>query len=136
MALEKTIRLITRFGVQLEEVKHFIYALEGFNRILQAEEDSGPYPQLMVQRAPNLSDMLIHSESTKQMSYNWLLSYPRTSGMFSCNHCQICPYVDCIFVNTSDMKTFKIHSLIKCSTTRVLYMITCPWSKKYVGKTK
>lgn len=33
-------------------------------------------------------------------------------------------------------ETYEIRDLINCSTSRVIYMITCPCPKIYVGKTK
>lgn len=33
-------------------------------------------------------------------------------------------------------ETFEIRDLINCSTSRIIYMITCPCPKIYIGKTK
>lgn len=40
------------------------------------------------------------------------------------------------FTNAESTKRFKIKQFINCSTTRVIYMLTCPCGKAYIGKTK
>lgn len=81
---------------------------------------------------------MIHSEFTKEPSSNWLSEYPRSKGMFPCNRCQICPFVDrtATFSNTEGRHTFEIRDLINCSSSKVIYMLTCPCPKIYIGKTK
>lgn len=82
--------------------------------------------------------MLIQSEITRNPDSTWLSNYPRTIGMFPCNKCQICPFVHrtSIFKDAYDKETYEIHNLINCSTSCLIYMITCPCPKIYIGKTK
>lgn len=58
--------------------------------------------------------------------------------MFPCNKCQICPFVHrtSTFTDALGNEKYEIWDLINCSTSRVIYMITCPCPKIYVGKTK
>lgn len=58
--------------------------------------------------------------------------------MFPCNKCQICPYVHrtSTFKDAHGNETYEICDLINCSTSRVIYKITCSCPKIYVGKTK
>lgn len=58
--------------------------------------------------------------------------------MFPCTKCQICPFVDRtdVFKDAMGQKEYEIRDLINCSTTKVVYMITCPCPKIYIGKTK
>lgn len=58
--------------------------------------------------------------------------------MFPCNKCQVCPYVDITstFQDALGQNNYEISDLINCSTIRVIYMITCPHPKIYIGKTK
>lgn len=41
-----------------------------------------------------------------------------------------------MFASSNGNKQFKINSFINCTTTRVIYMLTCPCGLIYVGKTK
>lgn len=102
------------------------------------KEIAGESPNLVARRAKNLGDILIHSEFTKEPSANWLYEYPRSKGMFSCNRCQICPFVDrtATFSDTRGRHTFEIRDLINCSSNKVIYMLTYPCPKIYIGKTK
>lgn len=50
----------------------------------------------------------------------------------------ICGYVDRtnVFASSDGEKQIKICDFINCSTTQVVYMLTCPCGKAYIGKTK
>lgn len=133
------IRIITTFGPQWKEVrsileKHWgvLTNSPGLHKIV------GTSPLLVAHQARNLSDMLVRSEFTKNPDPTWLANYPRSKGMFPCNKCQICPLVHrtATFSDALGREQFEIRDLINCSTTRVVYMITCPCPKIYVGKTK
>lgn len=54
----------------------------------------GTSPKIVARRAKNLGDMLMQSEFIKEPDPTWLSTYPRTKGMFPCNKCQICPFID------------------------------------------
>lgn len=41
-----------------------------------------------------------------------------------------------MFTSSDGTKNFRINSFINCSTTRVVYVLTCPCGTIYVGKTK
>ena len=58
--------------------------------------------------------------------------------MFPCGRCQVCPFVDRTntFCDAKGENTYTIKGLINCTTERVIYMLTCPCPKIYVGKTK
>lgn len=93
---------------------------------------------MTARRSRNLGDLLVHSEYTRTISYNWLTSSKPPFGMHACGHCKICKYVHQTnqFTNPRGGKDFKIKQFINCSTTRVIYMLTCPCNKNYIGKTK
>lgn len=84
--------------------------------------------------APNLSDMLSRSEYFWSSDDSWLTSFPRSRGMFSCGHCQICHFSE-VFTNADNTKIYKIKSL-NCATTKVIYSLQCPCNKIYIGKTE
>lgn len=58
--------------------------------------------------------------------------------MFPCSKCQVCPFVDRtkVFKDAKGHKQYELRDLINCSTDRVIYMLTCPCQKIYIGKTK
>lgn len=39
-------------------------------------------------------------------------------------------------MDTQGHESYEIRDLINCSTSRVIYMLTCPCLKMYIGKTK
>lgn len=55
-----------------------------------------------------------------------------------CFLCQIFPFVDrtASFMDSENKKQYKIKDLINCSSIKVIYMLTCPCNKFYIGKTK
>lgn len=93
---------------------------------------------MVAHRAPNLNNILVHSEYKRDSSSNWLTDMPKTTDMYSCGHCQICTFVDRtqVFNDADKQKNFKIKRFINCSTTKLIYMIECPCKKVYIGKTK
>lgn len=109
--------------------------LDKFTRFRQNVSTS---PRLVARRTKNLGDLLIQSEFTRNQDSTWLSNYPWTLGMFPCNRCQICPFVQrtSTFKDAYDKETYEIHDLINRSTSRLIYMITCPCPKIYIGKTK
>ncbi len=56
---------------------------------------------------------------------------------FPCHNCTSCTkYVKCkSFTHLCTLKTYKIRQLITCKSTYVIYIIICPCSQLYVGKT-
>ncbi|CAI9573182.1 unnamed protein product [Staurois parvus] len=134
---EQPVRMITQFGAQWQAVKQI---LEKHWKILtqcpKLNKIVGERPQMVARRAPNLGDLLIHSDYQPLKQTTWLKS--RTKGMFKCGKCQICKYVDRTdsFFDSRNSTHYKIQSLINCSTVRVLYILTCPCKKMYIGKTK
>lgn len=93
---------------------------------------------MVARRSKSLGDILIHLEFTKQQNSTWLSEFPHSRGMFPCTKCQICPFVERTdtFRDAKGEGEHKIRDLINCSTSKVVYMITCPCPKIYIGKTK
>lgn len=137
--MKEPVLIITAFGSQWNKVcsileKHWgiLTNAPELNRIVSSS------PKLVARRACSLGDMLIQSEFVKEPNHTWLSEYPRSLGMFSCNKCHVCPFVHRTsrFTDALGEKTFEICDLINFSTSRVIYLITCPCPKIYVGKTK
>lgn len=98
----------------------------------------GPCPHLIARRARNLKDTLVHSEYTRERTTNWLTDLPPLKGMYACEHCQICKFVEKTenFIDTNQSEMFQIKNVINCATSRVVYMLECPCKKYYIGKAK
>lgn len=130
-------RLITTYGAQWGSVRK---ALEkNWNVLLKNKNIAkivGERPKMVAQRSKSLGDILIHSEFTKQQNSTWLSKFPRSRGMFLCTKCQICPFVERTdtFRDAKGEKEYEIRELINCSTSKVVYMITCPCPKKRKGR--
>lgn len=133
------IRLITTYGAQWDSVRK---VLEKNWTILINNKSLanivGDRPKMVARRSKNLGDLLIHSEYTRRQDSTWLSGYPRSVGMFPCTKCHICPFVERtnVFRDAMGTKEYQIRDLINCSTMKVVYMISCPCPKIYIGKTK
>ena len=63
-----------------------------------------------------------------------------TSGCTRCNsnHCRACRYITAAteFTSSTNNKTFKIRGALTCTSSNVIYLITCKkCQKQYVGET-
>lgn len=133
------IRTITKYRAQWEQVKTIL--IHHWHILAEAPilgNIVGDRPLLMARRSPNLKDNLVHSEYQKPTTQNCLTDLSPLKGMYPCGKCNICRYVDKtdVFTNSDGSKHFKINNFINCSTTRVIYMLTCPCGMSYVGKIK
>lgn len=63
---------------------------------------------------------------------------PILDGNYKCNGCAQCngTYKCRSFKHPQTGKSIPIKGVITCSTKAVIYLITCPCGKNYVGKTK
>lgn len=132
-------RIITRFGSQWTEVQripdrhwHILRSAPLITNLVS------PRPLLTARRACNLGDVLVHSEYIRTTSESWLIRSKPPPGMHACEHCSICRYVHQtdVFANPCGGKNYNIKQFINCSTTQVIYMLTCPCNQIYIGKTK
>ena len=133
------IRIITKYGEQWEKVKSI---LNQHWHILSEAPILGSFvgdrPLLTARRSTNLKDCLVHSEYQRTTKSNWLTDLPPLKGMYPCGRCSMCKYIEKTdtFHSADGTKHFRINSFINCSTTRVIYLLTCPCGLMYVGKTK
>lgn len=137
--MQGPIRVITQFGAQWDTVrdilnKHWgiLTSTPGLAKVV------APSPNMIARRAKNLGHLLIKSQFRKEGGETWLSDFPRSRGMFPCERCQICPYVhrSDSFRDALGEREFQIRDLINCSSSKVIYMITCPCRKMYIGKTE
>ncbi|XP_073516867.1 uncharacterized protein [Phyllobates terribilis] len=130
------IRFITRFNNQWNEVgglfrKHW-NILKTDHRLSSILSNK---PLLTARRAPNLRDKLVHSHYLRPL-YN-TSGGNRLKGSFPCGNCSACPFFSSekIFTNPTDNRQFPLRDYINCRSTNVIYALTCPCPKVYVGQT-
>lgn len=145
---EKTIRHLTNFGwsmVTRYSNQHFSIKkmLKQHWGVLRNDRVLGPVipeqpvliyrgaPSLRHNIAPNVIDPLRRCPLFQSMK-----------GFFPCRRCSICQINafrgrKCeAFQSIVTNKAYDIESFITCSTQFVVYMIQCPCSKQYIGRTK
>ena len=93
-------------------------------------------PTITFRRGNNLKDKLVHSDCLYTKPNQRLLS-PLPEGNFKCNRCTQCQHTTkCTsFSHPLTGKEYKIRGTISCTSTGVVYLITCLCGKGYVGMT-
>lgn len=96
-------------------------------------------PVLIYRGAPSLR----HSVASNVVDPPRTVSFfQNMKGFFPCRRCKICQINSfrgrkCeTFSSTVTNKVYNIESFITCSTQYVVYLIQCPCSKQYIGRTK
>lgn len=94
-------------------------------------------PLIVYKRGRNLRDQLVHSYLSPDPVVSQTILAPIPDGNRRCGNCAQCNYTyRCnSFKHPHTGKEIKIKGKISCSTTFVIYLITCPCGKSYVGKT-
>ena len=84
-----------------------------------------------------LYDVLESDELPQDIPEQGLFA-PLLDGNYKCNGCAQCngTYKCRSFKHPQTGKSIPIKGVITCSTKAVIYLITCPCGKNYVGKTK
>ncbi|KAL2102084.1 hypothetical protein ACEWY4_003845 [Coilia grayii] len=94
-------------------------------------------PRIVYKRGKNLRDMLVHSDLPPLMKPPKSVLAPIPDGNRKCGSCAQCNYTyKCItYKHPHTGKSIPIKGIITCNTRSVIYLITCPCGKSYVGKT-
>ena len=94
-------------------------------------------PLVVYKRGRNLRDQLVHSYLPPDPIVSQTVFAPIPDGNRRCGNCTQCNYTyKCSsFKHPHTGKEIKIKGIISCSTKFVIYLITCPCGKSYVGKT-
>ncbi|CAJ0936767.1 unnamed protein product [Ranitomeya imitator] len=97
----------------------------------------GSFPLMTPRRGTNLSNMLVRSHYIPALDKNFFGNGGPRPGCIPCGHCLACANVlRCSdFVSSDGSKTFQIRQHISCGTTNVIYYVTCPCPRIYVGLT-
>ena len=132
--------MITGFSNQYFSVKKI------FNKywnILKNDRILGPAipdkPVVLFRGAPSLR----HKLAPNVINPPNVISFFQTmKGFFPCRKCNICKVNQFqgrrieSFQSTQTLKSYPIDSFITCSSDHVIYLIQCPCTKQYIGRTK
>lgn len=135
---EPAIMLSTCYSKCSEQLKSII------NRhwyILKSDSDLGDafqnQPRIVYKRGKNLRDMLVHSDLPPLPAPRKSILAHIPDGNRKCGSCAQCNYTyKCnTYKHPHTGKSIPIKGIITCNTKSVIYLITCPCGKSYVGKT-
>ena len=93
-------------------------------------------PRVVYKRAPNIGDLVVHSDLPPVRQGTFLDRLP--NGNRRCGHCAQCTYTHICndFEHPITKKKINIRGRISCTSTNVIYLLTCGCNKSYVGKTR
>ncbi len=87
-------------------------------------------------RARNIKDFLVKSDTYVRDGIDGHVS--KDAGFYPCLKCAACKNVrkSCFeFRSCITERIYKIKQLVTCASTNVIYLLSCPCIKQYVGKT-
>ncbi len=127
----------TKNTTRSEQIKKIIHQ---HWHILQSDERLASLydPPLMVFKCEgNLRDYLVRSDLFPPSLTNQMTLTPIPEGNCRWGSCNQCNYTHhCTsFKHPHTGKSIPIKGIISCTTKAVIYLITCPYGKSYVGKT-
>ncbi|KAL2083743.1 hypothetical protein ACEWY4_021516 [Coilia grayii] len=136
---EKGITFVSQYSTAFKQVKKII---NKHWRILECDPNlnhlASCRPRFCFKRGKNIRDIVVTSMYQQPTQNSWLAQQQQILGNYRCGRCIHC-------ANTSNTKTFahpqsgqiyRIKDFINCSSTHVIYVLTCPCGLMYVGQTK
>lgn len=92
-------------------------------------------PRVVFKKQPNLRNRLVRADVPSIITPHFLNNIP--TGNYPCGRCQQChfTYKTNTFNHPHNGNKYRIKEVISCSTTNVIYMLTCPCGLSYLGKT-
>lgn len=136
---KNSILFITKYIKTSEKLKHIIknhwHILQKDDAIKHLYRDP---PKLVFKRGRNLRNELVKSEYAPSMiSPSQTLLAPIPDGNYKCGACAQCNSTSktTYFNHPQTGKRIKIKGIISCTTKGVIYKLTCPCGKAYIGKT-
>ncbi|MEE6515693.1 hypothetical protein FKM82_024662 [Ascaphus truei] len=100
------------------------------------QQKLGPKVELTSRRSPNLKDKLVHSHYSISSTTTFLSTFDK-KGFFRCGGCPACKFTKptSTFKDSKGTKEFTIKQFLNCRSKGVIYCLTCPCNKIYVGMT-
>ncbi|OCT78079.1 hypothetical protein XELAEV_18029179mg, partial [Xenopus laevis] len=131
-AQEET-RLVLTFNTNDKEICSLVY--KHWN-ILSKDPIVGQLvpsrPLFCYRRNISIGDSLTHSHFQQQSR----VTCCKTLGSYKCGACEQCQYIKVPTNFGNRNVSYDMYHYICCTTTHVIYLFTCHYGSKYVGKTK
>ncbi|KAJ1143227.1 hypothetical protein NDU88_009538 [Pleurodeles waltl] len=94
-------------------------------------------PMNAYKKAKSIRDMIVHTRpwvnpTTSKQRTLWDLPPPK--GHFPCGSCSVCAFTKKTLTLDLGLETpWELRQLTNCNSKNVVYMITCPCDKRYIG---
>ena len=105
-------------------------------RILTSGSITLEKPLFAFKRGRSIKDSVVHTRPYTQSISNQTLMLHKTTGHYPCGSCSVCPNTKVSkSVDIGTPRAWELKTFSNCNTERVVYLITCPCKKQYVGMT-
>lgn len=128
---------IHKFNHESERIRHA--ATRNLN-ILKADDTlatglKSP-PMLVHKRGKSLRDLLVQADPRSKYTPP-VIKISQKQGCYRCYNCNICNSLICgeTFAHPHSGKQYRINGYVNCNTEYCVYLLKCPCSMVYVGKT-
>ena len=130
--------LSTCYSKCAEQFKKIVY--EHWHILSKDKSLSGAFatpPLVVFSRGQNLRDHLVRSDLPPRPIRSQLQLAPVPHGNYRCGSCTQCNFTHKChdFRHPHSGRKIPIKGVIRCSTEGVIYLLSCPCGKAYVGKT-
>lgn len=131
--------MFTQFSIQHRQIKHI---LNRHWRVLKSDPVLGPVLPINAgvtfRGAPSLRDHISHNviEPPNKTSF-----FPEAKGYYPRKRCNVCMYNLCgrkkseTFQSSVTSIIYHMKHFTTCATRFIVYLITCPCNRQYVGRT-
>ncbi|XP_063793071.1 uncharacterized protein LOC134948780 [Pseudophryne corroboree] len=94
-------------------------------------------PMTSFRRGKNLRDHLVKADITNLIPSSGIFGFSKKPGCYKCASCTTCKYLisGSTFQHPHKNKKYEIQQILTCSSRFVIYYITCPCNKYYIGMT-
>lgn len=131
--------MFTQFSIQHRQIKHILNRHWG---VLKSDPVLGPVlpnnAGVTFRGAPSLRDHISHNVINLPVKASF---FPETIGYHPCKRCNVCRYNlygrkrTETFQSSVTSITYPMKHFTTCATRFIVYLITCPCNKQYVGRT-
>lgn len=131
---------ITGYSCQHFSIKKILYK---HWHIIKNDPLLGPLlpdrPQVVFRGAPSIKSRVVSAVCDPPI--NKPMFFQHLIGYYKCRNCEVCSINAiaerkvCRLHSNSTSRDFSIKSFITCSTTHVVYLLSCPCGLHYVGRT-
>lgn len=131
--------LVTQFSVQHKQVKSI---LNCHWNVLRNDPILGPVlpskAGIIFRGSPSLHSQISHNVIDAPIKPTF---FPESKGYYACEKCNVCTHNLCgrkkseSFQSTVTSTVYHMKYFTTCTSRYIVYLITCPCNKQYVGRT-